>query len=150
MVVATRPAKLNDGVQAAEVLFHAYAELTGLLGEALEAEAGIPLAWYAVLRRLASAPDGYLSMSQLGRAIWMTSGGVTRLVDRVTAAGYVERVACPSDRRVSHVTMTDLGRQLLKRAEPVFRRNAQAHLAGRLEPDELCELNRIISKLSRD
>ena len=148
--VTTKSADLDEGVQVAQVLFSAYANLAGLLGDALEGEVGIPLAWYAVLRSLASAPNGYLKMSQLCHVISMTSGGITRIVDRVEAAGYVQRVAHPADRRVSRVTITDLGRTLLEKADPVFRRNVDEHLVGRLEPSELRELNRIICKVSHD
>jgi MarR family 2-MHQ and catechol resistance regulon transcriptional repressor len=148
--VATRGSHIDKGVGVAEVLFRAYADLAGVLGDALEADVGIPLPWYAVLRSLAGAARGHLKMSELGRAISMTSGGVTRLVDRVAAAGYVERVAHPSDRRVSHVTITDAGRRMLRRAEPVYRRNVEAHLVGRLDPDELHELDRIVRKLTHD
>jgi MarR family 2-MHQ and catechol resistance regulon transcriptional repressor len=118
-----------------------------LLGDALEEHVGIPLAWYAVLQGLASAPGGYLKMSQFGQVLSMTSGGVTRIIDRVEAAGYVERSAHPSDRRVSHVTITGQGREMLGKADRVFRRNVDAHLVGRLEPRELRELTRIICKL---
>lgn len=148
--MTTKSADLDEGVQVAQVLFRAYANLAGLLGDALEAEVGIPLAWYAVLRSLANAPNGYLKMSQLCHVISMTSGGITRIVDRVEAAGYVQRVAHPADRRVSRVTITDPGRTLLQKADPVFRRNVDEHLVGRLEPSELRELNRIICKVSHD
>jgi DNA-binding MarR family transcriptional regulator len=143
-------ADVDEGVEVARVLFRAYANLAGLLGDALEADAGIPLPWYAVLQALAGAPGGYLKMSQLCQVLSMTSGGVTRIVDRVEAAGYVRREAHPSDRRVSHLTITDLGREVLGKADRVFRHNVDAHLVGRLEPLELRELNRIICKLRHD
>jgi DNA-binding MarR family transcriptional regulator len=146
----TASADIDEGVEVARVLFRAYANLAGLLGDALEADVGIPLAWYAVLQGVGRAPSGYVKMSQLCQVLSMTSGGVTRVVDRVEAAGYVERAAHPSDRRVSHVTITDLGREVLAKAEPVFRRNVDAHLVGRLEPRELRDLNRIICKLGHD
>jgi DNA-binding MarR family transcriptional regulator len=143
-------ADVDEGVEVARVLFRAYANLAGLLGDALEAEVGIPLPWYAVLEGLAGTPGGYLKMSQLCQVLSMTSGGVTRIVDRVEAAGYVQRVAHPSDRRVSHLTITDMGREVLGKADRVFRHNVDAHLVGRLESLELRELNRIICKLRHD
>ena len=39
-------------------------------------------------------------MSQLADQVALTSGGITRLLDRMTAAGLVQRVPCPTDRRV--------------------------------------------------
>jgi len=40
---------------------------------------------------------------ELAKATGLTSGAVTALIDRLEAAGYVERVADPADRRRVHV-----------------------------------------------
>ena len=40
---------------------------------------------------------------ELAKATGLTSGAVTALIDRLQNAGYVERVADPSDRRRVHV-----------------------------------------------
>ena len=52
-------------------------------------------------------------MSRLSNDIALTTGGVTRLVDRMVEAGLVERQACPSDRRSIHVILTPEGRDVL-------------------------------------
>src|SRR5579872_1063255 len=83
-------------------LFEAHARLTHLLNQELEREAGLPLPWYGVLLLVGRSPGGMRPIGELVSATAFTSGGVTRLVDRMEKAGYVERRPCPSDRRVQY------------------------------------------------
>src|SRR5665213_2724581 len=96
------------------------AETATLLNKAIECslgrEASLSLTFYNVLSGIDRSPTGFLTMSQLVTEIFLTSGGVTRLVDRMAKAGLVERKGCPNDRRSMHVEMTDEGRTTLQRA----------------------------------
>ena len=83
------------------------------LGRDLEASRHLPLTWFEVLLRLSRSPRGELTMGELGRQIALTSGGVTRLVDRIAEAGYVQRRPCKDDRRVQYVVLTAAGRAAL-------------------------------------
>ena len=83
------------------------------LGRSLEAHHDLPLTWFEVLLRLSRSPRGELTMTELARQIALTSGGVTRLVDRIAAAGYVERRPCQEDRRVQYAAITEAGRAAL-------------------------------------
>jgi hypothetical protein len=42
--------------------------------------------------------------------------GWCELADRIAEAGYVERIGCPSDRRVTWITLTDLGEKVINNA----------------------------------
>ena len=55
-------------------------------------------------------------MSTLSVDVSLTTGGVTRLVDRMAEAGLVARQNCPNDRRSIHVVLTPQGRAVLERA----------------------------------
>src|ERR1700722_141411 len=81
------------------LLVEAHARLTRVLGAELEAACGLPLSWYDAMVRLRRTPEGFLTMTRLGAEVSLTSGGITRLVDRLVEAGYVERQNCPTDRR---------------------------------------------------
>jgi len=41
------------------------------------------------------------------------SPNITRLMDKLHSKGFIERIACPTDRRVVHITITDAGKDLL-------------------------------------
>jgi MarR family 2-MHQ and catechol resistance regulon transcriptional repressor len=128
-------------------LFEAHARLTQVLGEELESEMGLPLIWYGVLLLVGRSPRQVRPIGELVIATAFTTGGVTRLVDRMERAGYVERRPCPSDRRVQHVALTDSGRELLERATRVHLRGIQKHMIDPLEPAEVDRLNEILPKL---
>jgi DNA-binding MarR family transcriptional regulator len=61
---------------------------------------------FEAMLRIGRSPDHRMSMSHLSDQMVLTSGGVTRLIDRLSAAGFVTRVACPSDRRVHWAQLT--------------------------------------------
>lgn len=128
-------------------LVEAYALLSRRLDEELEEAVGVPLLWYGVLLHLGRCPGGQRPMGELINATAFTSGGVTRLVDRMEQVGYVERRPCPSDRRVTYVGLTERGREMLERATAVHLRGIREHLMDALEPAEVTCLDAILAKL---
>jgi MarR family transcriptional regulator, 2-MHQ and catechol-resistance regulon repressor len=104
-------------------LVEAYSFVDRRLGASLEASCGIPMAWFEVLLRLARAEDDKLTMGALAEQVALTSGGVTRLLDRMTKAGYVERRQSPTDRRVVHAALTPAGRAKTEEAALVHARD---------------------------
>lgn len=61
------------------------------------------------LRAVNAMEAGPVSASDLGRALGLTSGSVTALVDRLDRAGHVERLPAP-DRRMRLVQLTPAAR----------------------------------------
>lgn len=129
-------------------LFEAHARLTHHLNGELEAELGLPLPWYAVLLLVGRSPEGMRPIGELMEATAFTSGGVTRLVDRMERAGYVQRLPCPTDRRVQYVGLTPAGREMLARATEVHLRGIQEHMIDRLEPEEFSVLDGLLARLA--
>jgi DNA-binding MarR family transcriptional regulator len=77
----------------------------------LIADAGFPLTWLDVLSRLSDAGSEGLRMQELEQKSLFTRSGLTRLVDRIEAAGLVRREPVPGDRRGVRVVLTDEGRR---------------------------------------
>jgi DNA-binding MarR family transcriptional regulator len=77
----------------------------------LIASAGFPLTWLDVLSRLSDAGGEGLRMQELEQKSLFTRSGLTRLVDRIEAAGLVRREPVPGDRRGVRVVLTDEGRR---------------------------------------
>jgi DNA-binding MarR family transcriptional regulator len=114
--------------------------------------AGLPVQWFEVLIRLLRTPEQRLPMNRLAADIDMTSGGYTKLVDRLEAANLVERVPAVDDRRVIYTSLTDGGR---KAAEKALRRH-ETHLRevvlGPLSTEQLrslAELMRVLRDAHR-
>jgi DNA-binding MarR family transcriptional regulator len=132
------------------LLVEAHARLTRALGAELEAACGIPLTWYDVMIRLGRSPEGHLTMTQLAGEVSLTSGGITRLVDRIVDAGYVERGSCPTDRRTVYVSLTPEGRRVLEAATTEHLEGLERHLISKLDPAERAALEAALRKLRGD
>src|SRR4051812_28643388 len=84
---------------------------------------GLTLSDYEVLLRLSQAEGQSMRRIDLADSVLLTASGITRLLDGLERAGYVEKRACESDARVSYAQLTDGGRDKLREA-------AVTHLAG--------------------
>lgn len=111
-------------------LIEACSALGQQLGRSLEQQCGIPHTWFEVLLRISRADGGRISMGSLAQQVALTTGGITRLLDRMIAAGLVLRVPCPTDRRVYFAALTEQGRAKLDDAAEVHAANLQQAFAG--------------------
>src|SRR5580693_318354 len=109
--------QINDErLQLMGLIVRTQRQLTESLGRELEQSVGIPMVFFDVLIHVGAAPEGRLTMSRLSTDVALTTGGVTRLVDRMVDAGLVARQNCPNDRRSVHVILTPEGQATLQRA----------------------------------
>lgn len=129
------------------LLLEAQAALVRTLGRDLEADHGLPLSWYEVLLRIERTPGRRLRVRDLADALALTTGGMTRLLDRIEAGGLVQRQPDPGDRRSIHIVVTDAGRAALTRATVTHLRGLRSHLAEPLTARELAALDRTLRKL---
>jgi len=130
------------------LLLETNARLERQLGAALEDAIGLPLAWFEVLLRLHRSEKGFLSMSSLAAQTVYSSGGTTRLIDRIEAQGLVERGACPSDRRGVHVRLTELGADTLSKALEVHVAHLDEFVTSKLTDAERQALESALRKLN--
>ncbi|NIR44569.1 MAG: MarR family transcriptional regulator [Gemmatimonadetes bacterium] len=110
-------------------------------GEVL-APYGITLTQYNVLRVLrGAAPEGLPTLEVAERLIEQTPG-ITRLMDRLDARGWVRRERCPEDRRQVLCYITTAGAELLGRLDGPMDEADEAALQGlsRSEQGQLIEL----------
>lgn len=127
-------------------LVEAYTSLERQLGRALEERCDITHGWFEVLLRLDRAEDGQVSMGSLAEQVALTTGGATRMVDRMIAAGYVERVPCPTDRRIVYVALTAAGRAKLAEAATIHAANLERVFSG-FSDGELGVLDAMLDRL---
>ena len=124
-----------------------------ILGRAIEAECGISHLMYEVLLILGRAGDPGLPMRAIAQEQVLSTGGATRAVDRLEAAGLVERSPGPGDRRTRLVRLTPLGEQTVVRASQVHVANIERYFVDPL-PDshrkQFAEDLRILSHTARD
>lgn len=74
---------------------------------------GLSLTQYNVLRILRGAGPNGLCRNEIGQRLITRMPDVTRLVDRMVAAGLVSSVRSTEDRRLVNTTLTEQGRTLV-------------------------------------
>jgi DNA-binding MarR family transcriptional regulator len=149
IVAAWRRERPDLDVSALEILgrlFRSAALADARLGEGL---AGYELqpGWFDLLAALRRAGKPYeLNPTQLMRATMLSSGGMTKRLDRMESAGLVQRRPDPSDRRGTLVRLTARGRKLIDEALPVHVANEEKLLAS-LSARERNELDALLRKV---
>ncbi|MBA3911331.1 MAG: MarR family transcriptional regulator [Rhodobacter sp.] len=105
-----------------------------------------PLGWY----------DAALELRRAGRALrpleieermLIAQFNVSRLLDRMVAAGYLQRQPCSTDRRGFEVALTDTGHDLLARMWPAYRAAIQRHVGAKLAPGEAAAFGEALGRL---
>ena len=137
----------DDRITAYGRLVEAQRSLHRMFDRSLRDRLGISIVWYEALLRLARTPERRLPINELGEAMNLTSGGATRLVDRLEESGYVARVGCPTDRRVSWAELTESGAQVAAAATEVHLADLDAHFASQLTADEMATLRDLLVRV---
>jgi DNA-binding MarR family transcriptional regulator len=142
---------LSEQVQVAPqawvALLRAHAATTRELSALLVAEHGLTINDFECLLRLSRAEGQRLRRVDLAGELLLTASGVTRLLDGLEAAGYVERAACASDRRVTYAVLTEAGAAKLREAADSHVSAVQALFEERYTEDELDHLGRLLARL---
>lgn len=73
---------------------------------------------------------GPLLLGDIQRKVLVTSGGITYLVDRLMAKGFVVREPSPNDRRARYAVLTPAGARLIRRVFPAHADCVARTLAG--------------------
>ena len=118
-------------------MLRVHAELTRGLDAELTRAHALPLTSYEVLLFLADAPDGRMRMSELADSVLLSRSGLTRLVDRLERAGFLERVQCEDDARGYFAEITPAGRRQFDEARRTHLEGVRKLFLGRYSRDEL-------------
>lgn len=114
-------ARLSRAHQEAwSTLFESHARIQLLVDREL-ARAGLPPhSWYDLLYRLHRSPGGRMRMHELADDVVMSRSGLTRLADRLEAAGALARRQCPVDRRGTELELLPAGTEILRAIWAVY------------------------------
>ncbi len=145
------PSVLDDErITAFGMLVEATRRLERSFERTLRTEHDLSLVAFEALLRLGRSPDHQMSMSQLADQMVLTSGGITRLVDRLASAGWVERLPCASDRRVLWARLTDAGVAAVAAATATHLRDLDCLFASEMSPAEMRVLTEVCDRLRHE
>jgi DNA-binding MarR family transcriptional regulator len=114
----------------------------------LQADSGLPHAYFEILVRLSEAPDRTLRMSDLAASSLSSRSRLSHAVARMEEAGWVRRRACPTDKRGQFAELTDEGFERLDAAARGHVEEVRTLLFDVLTPEQqkvLREISDIIS-----
>jgi len=140
----------RPSVEAFAGLLRSHSALTRTLNAQLVGDHGLTINDYEVMLLLARAPERRLRRVDLAESVLLTASGITRLLDGLERAGYVNKARCETDARVTYAVLTDEGLEKLREA-------GESHIAGvrelfetRFTEEELQTLASLLARLPAD
>lgn len=112
----TEPASDDEVVSWWGLVIEGYLATQGGLMDEIHDRLGLAPAPFDILLRLVRSPEHRMPMTRLAHEAALSSGGFTKVADRLVAAGLIERVPCETDRRVTYAALTVDGVDLARRA----------------------------------
>jgi DNA-binding MarR family transcriptional regulator len=111
-------------------------------------QADLPsLSWYDVLLELSRDETAGMRALELESKLLLPQYGLSRLLDRIEKAGYIERQVCKADRRGKVLYITQSGEDIRQRMWPVYQKAILDILGERLSKKEAEQFVHTLSKL---
>ena len=146
-VILTGPTTPTELVPFVNFL-RAHAAVVRELSSELVSAHGLTINDFEVLLRLSRADGSRMRRVDLAQEVLLTPSGITRLLEGLERSGFVERVACKEDLRVSYAQLTPAGRTKLRAA-------GKTHVAGihrlyldHFDADERAVLGELLGRLT--
>ncbi|TQL55094.1 MarR family transcriptional regulator [Subtercola boreus] len=129
-----------------EALFRAQVQVMRTLAEDFPFK-GISLTEYDVLYTLSFQPNRRMRIRDLNSRTLLTQPSVSRLVDRLSSRGLVNKSVDPSDGRGTIVSLTGAGYEIYRDAARTHGRSITSQMTKALTDDELAQLAVLCDKL---
>ncbi len=137
----------SQALSAWVAFLRGHAALTRALNTQLVADHGLTINDYEVLLRLSHAPEQRLKRVELAQSVLLTPSGITRLLDGLEVAGWVEKASCPGDARVTYAVLTESGNDKLREAARSHLADVDRMFAAHFEQEELETLAGLLSRI---
>ena len=115
--------------------------------DALKAAKLPPLLQYDILLELTRAGDEGLRLYELEARLLLKQYGVSRVIDRMTSAGLVQKLKSPEDGRGYRVTITADGQAIRRAMWDIYRPALEAAVGAKLSDEDARQLVLILDKL---
>ncbi len=106
---------------------------------------GVSIQQFNVLRILRGQKDQPSNLSTLNERMVTKMSNTTRLVDKLILKDYVNRITCPTNRRKIEISITEKGKEALKKMDDVIN-EAEENILQNFSKKELQQLNGLLDK----
>ncbi|HTT77345.1 MAG TPA: MarR family transcriptional regulator [Candidatus Binataceae bacterium] len=107
------------------------------------------LAQVDVLAVLADAGEASLTCSEIAEKTLITKGGITGILDRLEARGFIKRMPSRDDRRRVLVRLSAKGIEFFRKFYPELAHNNRELFEKAFRPDQLKEFSKLLNVLIR-
>jgi DNA-binding MarR family transcriptional regulator len=139
--------RTRDLLETWRELREALQRIDAMLWDVVEAGTGLGGPESEVVVRLLNEPGHAMPMTRLADEVSFSSGGFTKLADRLEAEGLIERRADPADRRVTNAALTPKGERLARRTMALVARALRRQLLAPLSEDGVRTLATLLARL---
>jgi MarR family transcriptional regulator, organic hydroperoxide resistance regulator len=122
-------------------------EIWNAVDARLRSEFGLPLTHFEPMSVIARLPG--CRVYDIATELGITTGGTSKLVDRIEASGYCRRLPNPADRRSSLLELTPEGRRVLEEAGGAFDEELQRLLGSAVPERTLRQFAATLTRLRR-
>ena len=120
-------------------------ELWNAIDARLKSDFGLPLTHFEPMSVIARLPG--CRVYDIAAELGITTGGTSKLVDRIEASGYCRRLPNPADRRSSLLELTPAGERLLAAAGVAFDEELQRWLGSAVPERTLRQFGATLARL---
>lgn len=117
------------------------------LAAELQEQHALTMSAYEALYVLSRAEGRRLKRVELAERLVLTPSGITRLLEGLEADGFVEKVSCETDLRISYAQLTDAGVEKLEQASCGHTGSIRTVFEERLSAEEIEQLAELLGKL---
>jgi DNA-binding MarR family transcriptional regulator len=123
-------------LSAWQAVLTTHAAVVARVEQALQQAELPPLSWYDVLWAVRRAPRRRVRMAELAERLTLSRGGLTKLADRLEAAGLLHRQPAHDDGRGLYAVLTDAGEDMLRRMWPIYARVLRETMVDPISAEE--------------
>jgi len=106
-----------------------------------------PLVWYDILFELEQAGHNGLRPYELEQRLLLPQYGISRLINRIEKAGYLERNVCEDDGRGQFLQITCSGRKLRQDMWQIYGPAIDASIGEKLSQEQQKTMSGLLDKL---
>ena len=127
-------------------LVRTQARLWDTVDAQMRRDSGLTMPRYDVLMQLDGA-GGRLGLGELASMIVLSPSGLSKLLDRMEAAGLLRREPDPRDARSTFARITRHGRSVVRKARQAHHASLQQAFGDALDDRDLADLVRVMGRL---
>jgi len=142
---ATRPSKTTIDIWIG--LNRAHRAILSSVEKSLKDASMPPLSWYDVLLELDKAGDGGARAYLLQEKLLLPQYALSRLIERIEKAGFLQRLSCTNDGRSQILIITQSGKIIRKKICSVYGNALQQAVGAKLSQNDKENLLKLLGQL---